>query len=240
MHATEQHVINPKRISESMPADMWPWIDTKRQYLGLTQVCRQIRSEFLPLYKAQTTVSLLPVDVHDYMNTWVAPSSIDDDKIIGHVIIDVFDEEPEQLRILDIKPLLKLLRRARHLRVETFDIMDWLSNNERSIEDTLIDLYDIHNFNLFHEYMDGAMTAVEVRSSEEIGVELIFELRPEHWESWMGEWSMPDYDPNYRIPIELEENVVQWGRQCGMELDRSMGSHLTVNFRCGKHSAQDT
>ena len=219
-----------------MPFAQRPWGESfrvSRQYLGLTQVCRQIRSEFLPLYKADTTVSLLPADLYAYIASWVAPLGISDEEISGHIIIDVFDDDPYKLRVLDIKPVLKLLKRARHLRVETFDIMDWLSNNERGIQDTLIDLYDIQDFELFHEYMDEAMTMVEVRSSDQIGVELVFELKSERWEEWMGEWSKADHDPDYRIPLELEDSVVEWGRLCGMELDRSMGSHLTVNFRRG-------
>lgn len=231
MHATEPDVIKPRRLC-SAAADPEPWTKSKRQYLGLTQVCRQLRSEFLPLYKAKTTVSLLPINMYAYIDTWIAPLGLNEDEILGHVIIDVFDADPQQLRVLDIKPVLQLLRRARKLRVETFDIMDWLSDNERGIEATLVDLYDIHDFRAFHGYMEQAMTKVEVRASEEIGVEIVFELRIGAWEEWMGEWSKPDHDPDYRIPIELEDRVVMWGRLCGMDLNRSMGSHLTVNFRC--------
>lgn len=233
MHATEETLTKPKHNPEANSADRQPWIKTKRQYLGLTQVCRQIRSEYLPLYKSQTIASLLPIDLYAYIDTWITPPGLRDDQITGRLMIDLFADEFEQIRVLDVKPLLQLLRRAKNLLVETYDVMEWLSNSQRSLQATLIDLYDIHDMDMFYDYLDAAMTAFEVRSSEGIGVELIFELRAGYWEEWMGEWSKPDHDPNYRIPIELEDKVVQWGRQCGMELNRSMGSHLTVNYRYG-------
>ena len=141
---------------------------------------------------------------------------------------------------LDIKPLLQRLRRCKGLHVGTYDIIDvedaeegFDRNKLPDIQDILADIYDIHNTDMFYDYVSKAMTALKLEYGEDKGIEIVFELRPEYWEEWMGEWSKPDHDPDYRIPLELGENVVQWGRQCGMDLNRSAGSHLTVNFRRG-------
>ncbi|KAF2623900.1 hypothetical protein BU25DRAFT_451095 [Macroventuria anomochaeta] len=214
----------------------------RRQFLGLTQVCRQIRFEFLPLYKTHTKVAPNTWDIYKYIDTWVAPGT-SDENVLGHVILDFMDDDRGELGILDIKPLLQLARRAEGFHVEIVDVTepnDCNSPTMRSIEETLADLYDIQDMDMFYEYMDEAMTALVVRASEESGVEIIFELSPQYWEDWMGEWSKPDHDPNYRIPLELEDTVVEWGRQCGMELDRATGSHLTVNYRPGEVDSDES
>jgi hypothetical protein len=201
-----------------------------------------IRSEFLPLYRARTRVSVMPPDLYKYISTFLAPPGVSDDEIVGFITLDL-SEHPHTTACIDIKPLLQLLRRAKNLRVGTPDIIYIQGHsdsdpreNERepTIQEILVDLYDIQDLDIFYDYVDKAMTTLELECDDMKGVEIVFELDPEYWEAWMGEWSKPDHDPNYRIPIELEDNVVRWGRQCGMELNRSMGSHLTVNFRCAR------
>ncbi|KZM18881.1 hypothetical protein ST47_g9967 [Ascochyta rabiei] len=215
---------------------------TNRQFFSLTQVCRSIRSEFSPLYRARTWVSLIPQDLYDYIGTFLAQPGVTGDEMVGLITLDLA-AQPHTTACIDMKPLLQLLRRAVNLHVGTPDITNppfvpglrpGIENREPSIQNILVDLYDIYDMCMFHEYMNEAMTALELECDDAKGVEVVFELGPEHWEVWMGEWSKPDHDPDYRIPIELEDKVVRWGMQCGMELDQSMGSHLTVNFRRGR------
>ncbi|KAJ4332870.1 hypothetical protein N0V87_008083 [Didymella glomerata] len=141
--------------------------------------------------------------------------------------------------MLDIKPLLLLLRDANNFHVGTYDIIEPegfdLGQNVPApdIRDVLTDLYDIVDLEAFYDYVANAMTMLEVECDDTKGVEIVFELDLEHWEPWMGVWSRPQDDPQSRIgiPLEIAENVVQWGRGCGMALQRAEGSHLTVNFR---------
>lgn len=223
-----------QRVREAQPGKAVLW----STYYGLTQVCRLIRSELTPLYKAHTVVHVEPRLLSDYINTFLAVPGVSDDQIVGSVIIDVMCSSfPCDSSCIDIKPLLLLLRRAKNLYVGVHDIVtdydvESLSDT-RSIQDTLMLLYDIVDVDAFYDYVEKAMTALEIEYDGEKGVEIVFELGHEYWEEWMAVWSKPDHLPDYRIPLDLGDRVVEWGRGCGMELNRPAGSHLTVNYRRG-------
>ncbi|KAF1931240.1 uncharacterized protein M421DRAFT_417893 [Didymella exigua CBS 183.55] len=202
---------------------------------GLTQVCRNIRSEFLPIYRAANLDNVLPHELYEYIDAFLQVSGTSDDQIAGSVIIDF----SANASILDIKPLLRLLREFKDLHVGAYDILedDGFEPGEfippPDIRDILSDLYNIIDMEAFYNYVEISMTMLEVECDDTKGVEIVFELGADDWEGWMGVWSRPQDDPQSRvgIPLEIAENVVQWGRRCGMELNRAEGSHLTVNFR---------
>jgi hypothetical protein len=207
-----------------------------RSGYGLTQVCRNIRSEFLVLYRAAILDSVLPQDLYEYIDAFLKSPGTSNNKIAGSIIID-FSANPSS--VLDIRPLLLLLRDVDNLHVGTYDILepDHFPLNQHlpapDIRDILSNLYDIINLENFYNYVENAMTMLEIECDDTKGVEIVFELGAAHWEPWMGVWSAPQDDPQSRIgiPLETADNVVQWGSGCGMELKRAQGSHLTVNFR---------
>lgn len=209
---------------------------------GLTQVCRDIRAEFLPLYRAAIIDNVLPQDFYEYIDAFLRGFGTSDAEVAGCVIIDF---SANVSSILDIKPLLMLLRHARNLHVGTYDILEPEAVQPGQhipapeIRDILSNLYDIVDLETFYSYVESAMTVLEVECDDTKGVEIIFELNPDYWEPWMGVWSRPQNDPQSRIgiPLEIADDVVQWGRQCGMELNRAEGSHLTVNFRRGPRTS---
>jgi hypothetical protein len=174
--------------------------------------------------------------LYEYIDVFSRISGTRDDAIAGSVNIN-FSANVSSM--LDIKPLLLLLRDANNFHVGTYDIIEPegfdLGQNVPApdIRDVLTDLYDIVDLEAFYDYVANAMTMLEVECDDTKGVEIVFELDLEHWEPWMGVWSRPQDDPQSRIgiPLEIAENVVQWGRGCGMALQRAEGSHLTVNFR---------
>ncbi|KAF3035351.1 hypothetical protein E8E12_007428 [Didymella heteroderae] len=176
--------------------------------------------------------------MYEYLDAFHRLSETRDDKIAGSVIIDF---SANFSSVLDIKPLLMLLRVANNFHVGTYDILepDGFQLGQHipapDMRDILSDLYDIVDLEAFYNYVESAMTLLEVECDDIKGVKIVFELDPQYWEPWMGVWSRPQDDPQSRIgiPLEIAENVVQWGRQCGMELKRAEGSHLTVNFRQG-------
>ncbi|KAH7067920.1 hypothetical protein FB567DRAFT_599329 [Paraphoma chrysanthemicola] len=76
----------------------------QRQYYNLTQVCRQIRQEYLPIYARKTRYII---------DLWTQRGNLAKlDKVNGHVSIDIdaacFDMEP-----IDLLPLLRDLSRTR-------------------------------------------------------------------------------------------------------------------------------
>lgn len=211
-----------------------------RSSFGFMQVCRTIRNELLPLFRTQTVVYVEPEDACEYIETFLTVPGRSEEQVVGSVIMDIAgDAFPRYSTCTDIKPLLRLLRTAKGLYVGAHGITydDELDKTNRfpppSIQEILIHLYDIIDLEAFYDYVEKAMTQLEIESDDMKGVEIVFELGPGYWEDWMGVWSNPDHDPHYRIPLEQGDMVVQWGRSCGMELNRAAGSHLTVNFRQG-------
>jgi hypothetical protein len=228
LHKPNQNV----REAQAGGAILWS------SYYGLTQACRLIRSELSPLYKAHTVVHVEPRLLRDYINTFLAVPGVSGDQIVGSVIIDVeCSNFPCDSSYVDIRPVLPLLRRAKNLYIGVHDIVtDYdveCPSDTRSIQDTLKLLYDIVDMDAFYDYVEKAMTALEIEYDGEKGVEIVFELGRGWWEDWMEVWSKPDHLPDYRIPLDLGDRVVEWGRGCGMELSRAAGSHLTVNYRRG-------
>lgn len=216
----------------------WPGEATLwRSSFGFTQACRTIRSELLPLFRMHTVIYVEPEDVYEYIETFLTVPGVSEEQVVGSIIMDITSYAiPRSGTCTDIRPLLRLLRRAKGLYVGAHEIT-YDEDNSRfpppSIQEILVQLYDIVDMEAFYDYVERAMTKLEIESDDTKGVEVIFELGPEYWEEWMGIWSKPDHDPHYRIPLEQGDMVVRWGRECGMELNRATGSHLTVNFRQG-------
>ena len=184
-----------------------------------------------------TVVYVEPEDVYEYIETFLTVPGVSEEQVVGSIVMDITSYAiPRSGTCTDIRPLLRLLRRAKGLYVGAHEIT-YDEDNSRfpppSIQEILVQLYDVVDIEAFFDYVERAMTKLEIESDDTKGVEIIFELGPEYWEDWMGIWSKPDHDPDYRIPLEQEDMVVRWGRECGMELNRATGSHLTVNFRQG-------
>ncbi|KAJ4309206.1 hypothetical protein N0V94_009033 [Neodidymelliopsis sp. IMI 364377] len=211
-----------RQTQESTPTT--PRIEAGQQFSSLTQACRRLRFEFSPIYKAKTTVLILPHELYDYIDSFLSPPGIKDEEIVGSILLDLIDPHRYTLRRIDIKPLLHLLRRAKNLHVSTHDIIDistFVHAHDRNptIQDILADLYDIHDMDIFLDYVEQAMTALELRGSEETGVEIVFELDEGHWEEWMAEWKIR----NYIYDIVIEDDLY-WPVHlchCTNPLDRS-------------------
>lgn len=222
----------PKPADHNRGSRLWP------SGYGLTHVCRNIWTEFRPLYKAAIIDSILPQDLYEYLEVFLRSPGTSNDEIAGSVIIDF---SANVSSILDIKPILLLLHDANNFHVGASDILEpqdfQLSPHlpVPDLRDILTYLYDIVDLDAFYDYLEYAMTMLEVECDDTKGVEIVFELDQDHWEPWMGVWSRPQDDPQSRvgIPLEIADNVVEWGKACGMELNRAEGSHLTVNFRQG-------
>lgn len=95
--------------------DDWSHYHIRRQYKGLTQVCHEIRIEFLPLYNQRTNVFVCLDDAGDYT------SYIKDSNVWGHVRI-YYTSRYSKPANFDILPLMRLYAIAKGLRdqIDTF------------------------------------------------------------------------------------------------------------------------
>ncbi|RYO35158.1 hypothetical protein AA0111_g3221 [Alternaria arborescens] len=59
---------------------------TSRQFCGLTQVCRKLRVEYLPVYNAQTIVSIDWLHTASYIDTFILPAGVEPEQARGNLI----------------------------------------------------------------------------------------------------------------------------------------------------------
>lgn len=219
--------------------------------LALTQVCRCIRLEVLPLYRdclSHTTVSCRAGDIYDYVETWVIPLGIKKEDVIGRLVLDLgrsYDDN--DWVILDIRPLLQLGRQFPDLYLEINDLDDprYVRQSPRHarIEHTLVDLLAIDNFDKFYNYVETATDKL-VWHDNRGGPALVFEMKPDCWEEWMAEKSRGD-EPDWVLTAEWEANTIDWARRCGLafmedDKDDILCSPENIAFkRAGQVEIQD-
>lgn len=89
------------------------WRSMKRQWLGLTQTCRQLRLEYRPKYLTATNhrVYMYLRDVEAYTNTFILNYGSDETDALGHITIALGGPGtgPTDLEVkVEMLPLLKL------------------------------------------------------------------------------------------------------------------------------------
>ncbi|XPS72762.1 hypothetical protein M3J09_004922 [Ascochyta lentis] len=162
-----------------------------QQFFGLTQVCRQIRSEYLPLYRSRTKVTCraLPHNVYDYIDTFLKRSGVKDEDVVGDLIIDF---KAGRLQSINIKPLLQLSKKAKHFSVRIKDNLQFCGNNEPkwNLEELVDQILFVKNKPAFSNWLETAVFALELTSDDEylfIG-DIAFFINGTQWEPWMKYW----------------------------------------------------
>lgn len=90
------------------------WAAIERQSLGLTQVCAQIRQEMLPLYRHRVQPMLTESQLFPYISATFPKGS---STAIGTLIV-CFPQKMAYKDRVDLKPLMRLVRSARNLKLE--------------------------------------------------------------------------------------------------------------------------
>ncbi|CAO2650155.1 Nn.00g014470.m01.CDS01 [Neocucurbitaria sp. VM-36] len=105
----------------SKPRDDDWFHDCSRQDWGLTQVCRSIRSEYLPIHKAHTTYEVRHTSIASYTKTvLLSGGSVKEKDATGRLIIDLngrrrdtgYDFVAPRRDRVDIVPLIQLCSTA--------------------------------------------------------------------------------------------------------------------------------
>lgn len=207
------------------------------QFLGLTQVCREIRHEFLPLYRARTVVCVQPYEVKDYINTILAPADVEDEDVVGDVVIDLNACEDQPTEI-DIKPLLQLLSKAKRLSVKAFEYDFFGVFHFENIGDLAHEVLNITNPTLFSYYLDEAICAVVLmrQPSRNYDSELILVVNAAYWKSWMRVYDLRcDELDNCRGEWQkVEKWALSSGARPGCNCSLSMRTNRRLKFKCGK------
>jgi hypothetical protein len=80
-------------------------IGSQRQdYIGLTQVCRQIRSEYLPINKSHNKATPSILMMYEHIDTLDTPMNTSSTETVERVVLDSADIHAEQLLLKVFSP----------------------------------------------------------------------------------------------------------------------------------------
>jgi len=169
---------------------------THRQFFGLTQVCRQLRSEYLPMYMAQTKVHIQCVDSLLYINTFILPTGTDPKQARGDLTVQLpgqlYESRSELSTQRDIIHVVNLCGSAPQVNV-AFALGDIpLSQSRfsgRRIGRILHDLTKPEAMPELHDFIRDSVEHLECWMYTEETSSLRFRTKKGHAEKWMDAWS---------------------------------------------------
>ena len=173
-----------------------PWHTRRLADFPLTQVCRKIRAEYLPIYQARHKIRIQHGDADAYFRDLVFHPAR------GKLVIAY---RPTSLRKgyqpFDILPLRRRLDTAPLFKVGfslgTFHLifrMDYMYGLVEPLHKFLHALIHASPDTALATFIDKAVTAVELCSANKWGDSyrgflILFRIKPELWERWMHAWT---------------------------------------------------
>jgi hypothetical protein len=92
------------------PADISKWADLQQQFLGLTQTCRQLRAEFMPVYRTKTVHEVHIADIPKYVGDYIQAGISEDKDATGNIVIELpsGNERVDRMHSVYLTPLIRL------------------------------------------------------------------------------------------------------------------------------------
>jgi hypothetical protein len=141
---------NDDTVHSMSEAKQLQWDVQKRQFFGLTQVSRQVRTEYLPIYRTRTKIGIDHVEVHKYIDTILGHAGIQDKDLLGNVIVRFAvrpDHESPVCIDFDILPLIRLGNMADNFQLNFCpDLVVYDNDNEHFYEHTNFEVAGMSEF----------------------------------------------------------------------------------------------
>ncbi|KAI8930995.1 hypothetical protein NX059_012006 [Plenodomus lindquistii] len=133
-----------------------------RSFYSLTQVCREIRNEYLPLYRARTKVHVYDSDILKYVETTVDITDCKPGDVIANVAITTYTcGELPAVRDIYLIPLMQLEAATRKLSISfalracSFDVLNgWPSYLIPHKEELLNQLLDSNAYPKLRKFIE--------------------------------------------------------------------------------------
>ncbi|KAH6621884.1 hypothetical protein C7974DRAFT_212608 [Boeremia exigua] len=187
---------------------LWSAQRRYRQYWRLTQVCRLIRSEFLPVYNARTQFSVRLDDLQSYIDTFVRQPGVADEDAVGQLAIV---SEIYTRVYIDLSSLVTLVNTMKHLHISAPDGTRYPSSPHCTEV-----LFRLDDYPSFRDYFQQAVVGIHYKDN--FGApKFRFEIKQGHWEGWMG-W---DRRLGPRPPGAPHPSYV-WAREITIPLHRDI------------------
>ena len=171
------------------------------QFLALAQVCRGIRSEYLPLCRASLNIRVQPKYVYSCLDTFFVPSGVKYEEIVGRLEVappgglGYADKTQE----IDLKRLIMLSSVAQdfHVRFSRVSREELYKDEgdgirDLSLSELMKDMVGMKDWVIFSQYVQYAVQRL-VLGAHRIGecacVWLTVEVKASHWKPWMLGWN---------------------------------------------------
>jgi hypothetical protein len=120
------------------------WGTLKREDLGLSQVCRQLRTEYLPIHFQHTEIEVEYRNLQEYANNCCSPIlKTDNQELIkshrGNLTVLCWFWYRETIKPVDILPLFKLVAAAPNMRCRFHTLQDPGALTARALDQLLED-----------------------------------------------------------------------------------------------------
>ncbi|KAI4942696.1 hypothetical protein J4E91_009865 [Alternaria rosae] len=223
----------------------------KRQFFGLTQACRQLRTEYLPIYKAQTRVQIQCLDSLPYINTFVLPTGTEPKQARGNLTVQLPDHGYEPKGELgtkgdlaphrDIIYLVFLCSKAPQVNV-AFRLAD-IPPLQPRMERVLYNLIHSEAVPELHTFVQNSVKHVECMFVKEKNAPLvIFWIKKGHAKEWMhqcsfGRWNRPGDDSRQQMDewmLEMRLNTPVNQVDIGFIVDDELRERLADEWRRGR------
>jgi hypothetical protein len=156
---------------------MSDWTGKGRQFFGLTQTCRQLRKEYLPVYLGHTYCWIRYYHLYAYLETFVEPQRSLGQIPVGRVDLDLDpDYEDMDFPVIDLLPLLKLSADAPELHVS-------ISSQAEKV--VLSAISNVKKNTCWALNMHSKLKHILLQYSNTTGVELEIIVNREWGEDWM-------------------------------------------------------
>jgi hypothetical protein len=187
--------------------------EDKRLFFAATQVCRQLRSELLPIYLAQNVVHVDHDNLLAYLDVFGRPITNDASSMTGNIVLDMHytPDDNESVCLFDLLSVLMLCAKSPCLTIQ-------LGKNHcgccepyqfpASEEMVINGLLHIHGNDKLVAYVREAVTVIEMMYS----LEIVFKIKSEHWQAWMQKWNkLSWYSPSEVLNVEFRAWLVGLG-----------------------------
>ncbi|KAF1931239.1 uncharacterized protein M421DRAFT_417892 [Didymella exigua CBS 183.55] len=150
------------------------------QFKGLTQVCRKLRTEFLPQYNQRTKVHIRLDEFESYLQDVLRVGHIEDRAVVGDVT--AYLAGCERSIDLDLLLLVQLSGLAKGFNVRinlyrNYYLDNWVAKLLQSSRSPTI-------FNR----IESTVQKIRLSENDEGVIGLVLQMRKGHWEEWMDHW----------------------------------------------------
>ncbi|KAI8931003.1 hypothetical protein NX059_012014 [Plenodomus lindquistii] len=185
-----------------------------RAYYGLTQVCRQIRSEFLPLHRTRTRVHIYQTEFRKYLDMLLELSGGQVRNVAGNVVLRATDCARLRLPPLDLLPLIDMEKHAPRLSLSSIlqkCTHSSFSDDQSFFKGLMDPLLDSSRFPLLSRYAQMNLSSVMMLYTGH-DHKLCLCLKEDH--EVPARWKPGDADD------DVEEKLRTWMESVGLSTER--------------------